>query len=289
MDVLADARLRLPRAAGTSREYARFHVSAGVAALRAEPRPDAEMVTQALGGEIVRLAREEGEFGLVQCERDGYVGWALMAALSHPALAPTHRVSALRTYVFSAPSIKSAPHFLLSLNSHIAAEGEEGRFVRAGRMGWVVKEHLAPLDVFESDPAGVAERYLAAPYLWGGRESLGLDCSGLVQMAFMACGVTLPRDTDMQFALAGEVVADPLAEGVLQRGDLVFWKGHVGIMRDAVTLLHANAHHMMTACEPLQEAVARIGASYGPVTGVRRIETAALRRERPFWLDQLLG
>ena len=289
MDVLTDPRLRLPHAAGTPGQYERFQVSAGVVALRTAPQPDAEMASHALGGEILRLAREEGEFGLVQSERDGYVGWALMEALSQPVLVPTHRVSALRTYVFSEPSIKSAPHFLLSLNAQIAAEGEDGRFVRAGRMGWVVREHLAPLDGFEDDPAGVAERYVGTPYLWGGKESLGLDCSGLVQMAYMACGVTLPRDTDMQFALAGDAISDPLAEGALQRGDLVFWKGHVGLMLDAVTLLHANAHHMMATREPLAAAVARIGAAYGPVTGARRIETAALRGERPFWLDQVLG
>ena len=277
---------RLTRPEG---DFTRFQVSAGVAAIRKSPAPDAEMLTQALGGDTLRLFVEAGEFGLIQMERDGYVGWALMEALSAPELAPTHRISALRTYVFSEPSIKSAPRYMLCQGAHIVGEGEEGRFIKAARAGYVVREHCADLSAYEDRPEQVALRYLHAPYLWGGKESLGLDCSGLVQMAFAACGVALPRDTDMQFALAGDAIADWQAPGTLQAGDLVFWKGHVGIMTDSETLIHANAHHMAVAVEPLAGAIERIASLYGQPTGARRVNLAATRGQTPGWLAQALG
>lgn len=287
MDLRSDPRLRAPPAAWTARQ-----VIAGVVAIRNAPEPDAEMVTQALGGEVVRSFHEQAEFSLVQLETDGYVGWALSEALSAPPITPTHRVSALRTYAFSEASIKSAPLFLLSLNARIAADGEEGRFIRTAQMGYIAREHVVPVDApWPDDPAAIAGRFLEAPYLWGGRESLGLDCSGLVQTAFAACGVSLPRDTDMQFALAGAPVPDWDQPGALRRGDLVFWKGHVGMMLDADRLIHANAHHLCVAIEPLAEAIARIAAAGSPVLGARRIAipTRAARAVTPSWLGAVLN
>lgn len=264
-----------PRLTPPDLPFTRMQVSAGVAALRRAPAPDAEMLTQALGGDTLRLFREEGEFGLVQAESDGYIGWALMEALSAPALPATHRVSALRTYVFSEASIKSAPHFMLCLNARLSVEGElqveEGqgrRFLRLARFGYVVAGHAAPLSApFEADPAAVALRYEHTPYLWGGKESLGLDCSGLTQMAFAACGIALPRDSDMQARLAGQPVPDADTPASRQRNDLVFWRGHVGLLADAHTLVHANAFHMRVAVEPLVDTIARIG----PPTALRRL------------------
>ena len=198
-----DPRLTLPAGAlGTQ-----MQVTAGVTALRKAPEPDSEMVSQALGGEIVTLHHEEGEFGLVQNRTDRYCGWALMAALSAPALAPTHRVSAVRTYVYSEPSVKAAPRYMLCLGARLVSEGiQEGNYVKCARAGWIFHKHMAPLDQFESDPAEVAARFEHTPYLWGGRESLGLDCSGLVQQAFSACGIILSRDSDMQAAWSGEAI-----------------------------------------------------------------------------------
>ncbi len=280
-----DSRLSPP---GAVRE--RLQVTAGVAALRAGPQPDAEMVSQALHGETVGLVEERGGFALVQAERDRYVGWADAEALSGPVLAPTHRVRALRTYVFSEPDLKSAPRYLISLGAGVVAEGEGvGDFVQCARAGWVFTGHLGRLDAPEDDPAGVAERFRGAPYLWGGCESLGLDCTGLTRAAFEACGVTLPRDSDMQFDWAGEAIADWEAPGALRRGDLVFWRGHVGIMLDAATLLHANAFHMAVAAEPLSRAIERIAPRHGRPTGARRIDLATERGRRPDWLQGVLG
>ncbi len=244
-----------------------MQVSAAVVPIRAAPVGDAEQWDQMIFGEGFDLLAEIDGFGWGQAHRDGYVGYVALDALSAPVLRPTHRVSALRTYGFSEPSIKSAPMGLYSLNALVTVEAREGRFVRTARAGWFVESQLAPIGQFETDPVAVAERFLGAPYQWGGRESLGLDCSGLVQQAFYACGLACPRDTDMQMAQIGTSI-DGTA---LRRGDLVFWKGHVGLMQDAVTLLHANAHHMAVESEPLDGAIRRIeAAGSGYPTAFRR-------------------
>jgi len=201
-----------------------------------------------------------------QARRDGYVGFVEVSALKPADGAPNMKVSAIRTYAFAEPSIKSRALGPYSLGSLLRIEARQGRFARAAGAGWFVEDHLAPVGAFETDPAAVAERYLGAPYLWGGRESLGLDCSGLTLQAFGACGIALARDTDQQ-ALGGTAVA----EGDLRRGDLVFWQGHVAIMLDGAAIIHANAHHMATAKEPLSQTRARyLAAGVGEPTAFRR-------------------
>lgn len=274
---------RLTPPAGTSGSP--MQVSAGIAALHSAPRADAEMVTQALHGETLRVFAEEGDFAQVQLDRDRYVGWTRTAALSAPVLMATHKVSAVRTYVYSEPNLKSAPRFPISLGSLLPVTSRDGSFLRAGRAGWVPVQHVSAIGDAEDDPAAVAERFLHAPYLWGGCESLGLDCTGLTRAAFHACGVTLPRDSDMQFAWSGAAIEDWQAPGALSRGDLVFWKGHVGIMLDAETFLHANAHHMAVAKEPLSGAIERIAKIYGEPTGARRTDVPAMRGVKPDWLN----
>lgn len=246
-----------------------YQVSAGVVSIRAEPRGDAMQETQALFGEVFTIYDEREGWGWGQAARDGYVGYVDMAALSAPPIAPTHRVSALRTYVFSGPSIKSAPHFLLSLTAEVTVEEDDGKLARIARGGYVPSRHLRPIDQTAKDWVAEAERFLHAPYQWGGKESLGLDCSGLIQSSMVAAGLPCPRDSDMQEAALGHAVAFDF--NGLQRGDLVFWKGHVGVMVDAQNLLHANAFHMATALEPLRETVARLEPLVGPARAVKRL------------------
>jgi cell wall-associated NlpC family hydrolase len=176
-------------------------------------------------------------------------------------------VRALRTYAFAEPSIKSRASGPYSLGSLVAVEAEDGRLSKVAGAGWMTTAHLTPIGEFETEPAAVAERYLGAPYLWGGRESLGLDCSGLVQQARLACGLACPRDTDQQETL-GRAITRP----EFGRGDLVFWKGHVAIGLDAELIVHANGFHMMVAIEPLDEAITRIeAAGVGQPTSYRRV------------------
>ncbi|WP_297515412.1 NlpC/P60 family protein [uncultured Caulobacter sp.] len=266
-DGVADRRLEGLVAADRFQDVTPMQVSAPLASLRAAPRPDAEQEDQMLFGELFDVLFEDGEFAFGQARRDRYVGYVPIDALSAPVLTPDHRVAALRTYAFAEPDIKSAIVGLYSLNALVTVEAREGRFVRGARSGWFVADHLAPVGRFETDYVAVAERFLRAPYQWGGRESLGLDCSALTQQALYACGRACPRDTDLQRAFFPEI-----AEADRRRGDLVFWKGHVAILLDPDTILHANAHHMATAIEPLAEAVARIAATpTGGVLGYRRV------------------
>ena len=236
-------------------------------AVRRAADPVAEQWDQILFGETFDLIEAAGGFGWGQARRDGYVGFVDLAALAPMGPAPTHRVAAIRTYAFAEPDIKSQALGPYSLNALVQVEGLEGRFARAGGGGpWFVASHLMSIGQFDRDPVAVAHRFLGAPYLWGGRESLGLDCSGLVQQAMLACGRGWPRDTDQQQALGLAIEASDL-----RRGDLVFWRGHVAMMVDGVQILHANAHHMATAIEPLAEAAQRIeNAGGGSPVAYRR-------------------
>ncbi|MGJ3230204.1 MAG: NlpC/P60 family protein [Oceanicaulis sp.] len=251
-----------------------YQVTAGVAPIRKDPAPDAKQETQLLAGETFTVSEERGGFGFGVSGLDGYEGWVDMEALSAPALIPTHTVKALRTYVFSEPDLKSAPVCLISLNAKIVGARRSGRFLEAQRMGWVFEPHLRPVgEAFEPDWVAVAERFLHAPYFWGGKESLGLDCSGLIQSAMEAAGIAIPRDSGPQeaWARARWTRIEPGEDlSGLARGDLVFWPGHVGVMTDQQTLLHANGHHMATVAEPLALAARRIAHQHAPMTGIYR-------------------
>ncbi len=239
-------------------------------AVRAAPSIEAEQVDQVLFGEEFHVLDSEDGFLWGQAARDGYVGWVEAPALSPRRLEPTHRISALRTFVFSEASIKSLARGPFSLNALATVTDTLGTLSRVEGAGWVASSHLSPIGSGFVEPATAAELYLGAPYLWGGRDSLGLDCSGLVQQAFYAAGLACPRDSDLQRRMGAAV-----AQGDLARGDLAFWRGHVGIMLDEARLLHANAHHMAVAIEPLSEAIARITANGGgDPLGFRRPDRA---------------
>jgi cell wall-associated NlpC family hydrolase len=238
--------------------------------LRVAPRSDAPLGSEVLYGEtcIVYETDEEG-WSWGQLQTDGYVGYLSANALASQALLPTHRVDALRTFVYPAASIKQPALAALSLGSLVRGIAESGPFIEI-ESGFVWASHLVALATRAPDFVAVAERFVHTPYLWGGRTSLGLDCSGLVQLSLAAAGIASPRDSDMierAFDRKLRFGSDPL-----RRGDLVFWKGHVGIMRDAATLLHANGHHMAVVSEPLTLACERIlAAGAGPVTSVSRL------------------
>jgi cell wall-associated NlpC family hydrolase len=246
-----------------------YEVAEPQAPLRHAPFPDAPLDTEALKGERVAVYETEEGWAHSRLETDGYVGYLPANALREAGPPPTHKVTALRTLVFPGPSIKLPPLEALPMGSRLAIARVEGALAVTASGGYLPARHLSPIDAMETDFVAVAERFLGAPYLWGGKTSLGLDCSGLVQVALAACGVPCPRDSHMQEAVVGAAL--PLDLDKLKRGDLVFWKGHVAIARDAATLIHANAFHMEVAIEPVTEAVARIRAAGIEVSSVRRI------------------
>jgi hypothetical protein len=269
---LADERLRgaveAPRyAAGTLRR-----IAAPSTPLRPHPSPEVSFDTEALMGERIRIYDEHEGWAWGQLETDGYVGYLSAEDIGADEPAPTHRVAALRTFVHPGPNLRLPPLKHLSLGASVTVSGREKEWVRIGPAAFVFAAHLTALDAHEPDFVAVAERFLGAPYLWGGKTSLGLDCSGLIQLSLAMAGVASPRDTDMQQEVLGEAV--PLGHDLdeLRRGDLVFWKGHVGAMLDPERLLHANGHHMAVAIEPLREAASRIHLnSYGPIVAVKRL------------------
>ena len=248
---------------GTARE-----VIAPLAPVRQKPAHDAPLDTEALRGERVTVYDDNGEgWCWGQLARDKYVGWLPASALAPPGPAATHRVSALRTLVFPGASIKLPPVEALSFGCTLAIAHIEGVFAITPGGQYLPAKHIVPLAERETDYVATAERFLGTPYLWGGKSSAGIDCSGLVQTALAAAGIPCPRDSDMQ----EQGVGDAVEKTPLQRGDLLFWKGHVAIARDAASIVHANAHHMAVAIEPVAEALRRTAAAGAELRTVRRI------------------
>jgi cell wall-associated NlpC family hydrolase len=242
-----------------------------IVALRRKPVAAAGLDTELLFGELVTVYDEAEGWAWVQSERDRYVGYVPAAALQDQTTAVTHTVSALGTFIYPVADIKAPPLMMVSLGSQLAVDERQERFSRLATGGFVINRHITETTRPARDFVEIAERFIGTPYLWGGRSRIGLDCSALVQLSMQAAGGRVPRDSDMQERALGTML--PVTSGYegLERGDLVFWKGHV-------IMVHANAHHMAVAVEPVHEAATRIAKTGSAITSIKR--TAALTRTR---------
>lgn len=268
---LADARLKGSVEATRFTDGRKAQVTAPVLDVRSAPDKAAGLDTQFLRGDAVTIFDEKDGFAWVQGERDLYVGYVAASGLGAPETA-THIVAVPRSFIYAEPDMKRPATAVLSLGSRLVivgqAETRGSAYSLLATGEAVMSAHLRPVDEAAPDYVTVAETLERTPYLWGGASAFGIDCSGLVQLGLRMTGRPAPRDTDMQVAALGQRLDGDTAS--LQRGDLVFWKGHVAIMLDAETLIHASGHAMMVVREKLAEAVARIAPLYGRPTGFRR-------------------
>ncbi|WP_119257348.1 NlpC/P60 family protein [Shinella zoogloeoides] len=268
---LAEEALKGTVAAGRYVTGVPARIAVPVAALRPRPDEAAGIDTQVLFGEGVRVLDRAGGWAWVKSDFDGYVGYLPETALDAAALPATHVVGVPRTFAYTGPDLRTPAAFALSIGSRLTVVGEsETRgtryFTLEGGQS-VIAGHCLPVGgTAGGDYVAIAGRFLETPYLWGGRSGFGLDCSALVQLSMMMAGRSAPRDSDMQAAGLGT----PVAREELRRGDLVFWKGHVAIMEDETTIIHANGHTMSVAREPLAAAIERTAYLYQQPTGYRR-------------------
>ena len=226
------------------------------------------LTTQLLFGEYFRVFDINDGVAWGQCMRDNYVGYTPMQNLKKRKIISNYKVHSLRTFIYRSPSIKSDPLNYLSFNSLVLVSKKKNGFSFIPNLGWCISKDLVNIKNCKFNLYDISLQYLHTPYLWGGRDSMGLDCSGLVQNLYQMIGIELPRDTDLQ----AEYFSNHISESQLKLGDLIFWKGHVALALDNKNIIHANAHHMKTQIETLKTAKTRISKIYGKILKICRVE-----------------
>ena len=250
----------------------------GVADVRRRPEAAAPLDTQLMCGERVTVYDEVDGWAWVQNAADGYVGYVQRSALGAEVHTPTHSVAVLRTFLYPEPNIKTPPLDCLSMTSPVTVVGAKGRFSEVrlaapGTGGWIFSAHLAAPSAVEPDYLETARQFLWAPYLWGGKNSLGLDCSALVQIALNRAGIPCPRDSYMQATTVGSPVPFDIPDYTQRRGDLIYFPGHVAIATDDTMVLSPNGHAMLVTIEPLADLLERVREESGGrgIIAVRRL------------------
>lgn len=253
----------------------------GIVPLRSRPDGRVGQGSELLYGETLTVYEIRDGWAWGQCDHDGYVGYLHAACLTDRVRAATHRVAALRAFLFPEPSFKTPPLRAATLGAPVTVEelveGPGGPYARIAPEGFVAARLLVPADHRAADPVTVALRFLEVPYLWGGRSGIGLDCSGLVQIALAECGLPVPRDTYLQVRSVGDAVAEgdaaeaAVRAGTARRSDLAFFPGHVGLMVDGEHMVHANVHRMAVTVDPVLEVAERVRRQDGRgLTALRR-------------------
>lgn len=247
--------------------------------LRGKPYYQCAIDTQLLFGETVRVHDIADGWAWVQADRDRYVGWLEASTLLYEPAEATHIVSVPRTFIYPEPDLKLPHRGMRSMSSAVTVvetdftRGTEYAILDSGDAA--IAKHLRPIGEFDEDYVAVCESLLLTPYLWAGTTAFGIDCSGLVKLAKFMCGENVLRDSDMQAATLGEEIDPGSRYENLKRGDLVFWRGHVGVCQGPDSnglqmFIHANGHSMNVASEPLLQAIERIAYLYEDPIGVRR-------------------
>ena len=246
-------------------------VMSAMAPLKFEPTADSETVSYVLKGEPLQVLGEKGAWQLVVSVIDGYLGWLDQSAVSADVKDPTHRVSTPLGHIYSAPDLKSQPVSTLVMGSYVHITGSaQNKFMPLDGGGWVFEKHLDVVGQYKDDPVEVAESMIGSPYLWGGRSSMGIDCSGLVQTALASCGYRVHRDSWAQFQSLGRILGDT---ETAVRGDLAFFPSHVGWMLDSIHMLHANATNMAVTIDTVDTVTRWIAAETQnpPFLGFKRL------------------
>lgn len=228
---------------------------------------------QALYGDAITVLTDDMGWSYVQLRKDNYCGYVQTSAIA-PFIQATHSVSAPATHAYQEPNLKSPEQLSLSFGSKVSVSGQSNGFSETA-VGHIPTQHLSPLGPISNDPGDIAHLFLGTPYLWGGNSRWGIDCSGLVQAACLACGIACPGDSDQQLALLGEPVSP---EGSFQRNDFIFWQGHVALVLGPNLMIHANAHRMAVSLEPIDDAIKRIAQTDGPMTGHKRLNPSKWHR-----------
>ncbi len=247
-------------------------VSTVVAPLKFDPDIDSETLTYVIHGEPLQVLGETGPWQLVVSVLDGYLGWIDHGSVAPSVTEPTHTVCVPLAHVYSSPDLKSNPVKTLPLGSYVAVTGSaQNGFMPLAGGSWIFARHVAVVGDYDEDPVSVAECFVGVPYLWGGRTTLGMDCSGLVQVSLAACGMRVHRDSGTQFASLGRLLAE---DETPDRGDLAFFPGHVGWMLDSEYILHANATNMAVTVDRLEDVISWVAAETDkpPFSGFKRLE-----------------
>jgi cell wall-associated NlpC family hydrolase len=267
---LADARLQGQVEAARFAEGHLAQLAVPIASLHRAPAPDAMQETQVLMGEMLRVFDVNSGWAWVQLQRDHYVGYIRNESLRSDIHVPTHYVAVPSTLLYPKADLKTLPVQFLPLNAQVTVTAQHGNYMALATGGFVFAAHVAVLTDVQKDFVAVASQFIGAPYLWGGKSVHGLDCSGLVQTSLEACGKNAPRDADLQELGLGRPLLLNDLDG-LRRGDLVFWPGHVGIMTDSKTLIHANGHQMQVTIESLTFAEAHIAKTGKQISSLKRL------------------
>ena len=241
---------------------------APVTEIYAEAHATSMPVSALMHGEEFAVLDVAGYWAWGYCLHDNYLGYVRFAELGDDFDA-THIVSAAATLLVVAPSAKARVLARYPMGAQLlcGSPSECGNYQECEN-GFVPRAHLSEMGSVAASPADLAEQLIGTPYSWGGRSGDAIDCSGLVQLVFGLKGIMAPRDADMQQA---DFVADLPDSAMLQRGDLVFFPGHVGIMADAENIIHANGSAMAVSVEPLADATARFAEHDEPMLARKRV------------------